>query len=315
MQKTGIMKRVTNTARVFRKAIVHFLDNRPIELAGTTAYFAVFSAAPIVIIIIAVFGRLVGQATIREKLLNELSVLVGNDSTTLIQNAIDNYQIVENSGTGSIIGIGLFLIFATTLFSVMQDSINFIWRVRVKSNFKMNLLKLAMNRVLSFGVILSIGFVLLISLVVDAGIAFLSDMMQDYFSTQLVFFTKLINIVLTLAIIMVAFAVLFRFLPDVEVKWSAAWFGAGITAVLFTLGKVIIGLLVGSSNVGVVYGAAGSLIVLLMWVYYSSLIFYFGTQLTFEFSRFYKHHNPTKNYAVYFRIDKDEERFTQSDRK
>lgn len=298
-------QKLNSILKIFRKAIVHFLDNRPIQLAGTTAYFAIFSTAPILIIIISVFGYLAGQSTIRGKLFDELNVLVGPESSSLLQDAIDNYKIAENSGIGSIIGIVLFLVFATTLFTVMQDSINYIWRVKVKSNFKMNLLKLVMDRLASFGVILSIGFVLLISLVVDAGISVLSNFLTNHFSSNFVFLARLTNHVLTLGIIMSAFALIFRFLPDVEVHWSAAWFGAGFTAVLFTLGKILIGILVGSSNLGAVYGAASSVIVLLMWVYYSSLIFYFGVQLTYEFSRFRQHRNQPNNYAIPFRIDKD----------
>lgn len=298
-------KRMKNVWKISRKAVVHFLDNRPVELAGTTAYFAIFSTAPILIIIISVFGYLAGRSAIREKLFNELNVLVGPESTGLLQNAIDNYRITENSGIGSVIGIVLFLVFATTLFGVMQDSINYIWRVKVKLNFKMNVLKLVMDRLLSFGVILSIGFVLLISLVVDAGISVLANFLTTHFSTHFVVFARIINHLLTLGIIMSVFALIFRFLPDVEVYWSAAWFGAGFTAVLFTLGKILIGILVGSSNLGVVYGAASSVVVLLMWVYYSSLIFYFGVQLSYEYSRFHEHHNRPNNYAIPFRIDRD----------
>ena len=291
--------------RILRKSFVHFMDNRPVELAGTTAYFAIFSIVPIIIIIIAVFGYLAGDIAIRTKLFDELNVLIGHESTVLLENAIDNYRISENSRIGSIIGGTFFLVFATTLFSTMQDSINYIWRVRVKSNLKMNVLKLVIDRLLSFGVILSIGFVLLISLIVDAGITFLQHFLTTYFSPDFLLLAMIANLVLTLGIIISAFAVIFRFLPDVDVKWNAGWFGAFFTAVLFILGKIVIGLLVGNSNLGVVYGAASSIVILLMWIYYSSLIFYFGVQLSFEFSLFYNHPNRPKHYAVPFRIDKD----------
>ncbi len=306
MENKHITPKLKHVGKIFRKSIVHFLGNRPVDLAGTTAYFAVFSIAPILIIIIAVFGYLVGRSTVREKLLDEITLLIGQESTDLLQTAIDNYQIAEHSGIGSIVGIGLFVLFATTLFNVMQNSINYIWRVQVKSNLKASLVKLIIDRFLSFGVILSIGFVLLVSLVVDAGISFLGEVLQNNFSPRLLFVTKLMNVILTLGIIMSAFALIFRFLPDIYVKWKAAWFGAAFTAVLFTLGKILIGLLVSRSNYGVVYGAAGSIVILLMWVYYSSLIFYFGVQLTYEFSRFYNHEIRPSKYAVTFQIDKGE---------
>jgi len=306
MNQRKVKKKLRESWKIFRNSGLHFMDNRPVELAGTTAYFAIFSAAPILIIVISVFGYLAGRSTVREKLFDEISVLVGPESTTLLKNAIDNYQIVEKSGIGSIIGIVLFLVFATTLFSVMQDSINYIWRVKVRSNLKMNLLKLAVDRLSSFGVILSIGFVLLISLVVDAGITVLRDFLTTYFTPHFIVLTQIANHVLTMGIIMAAFALIFRFLPDVDVKWSAAWFGAFFTAILFTLGKILIGLLVGSSDLGAVYGAAGSIVALLMWIYYSSIIFYFGVQLSYEYSLYHNHPNQPKNYAMPFRIHHDE---------
>ncbi|WP_163708182.1 YihY/virulence factor BrkB family protein [Mangrovibacterium lignilyticum] len=306
MNKYRIQHKMFNLGRIFRKAFVHFMDNRPVELAGTTAYFAIFSVAPILIIVIAVFGYLVGQSTVRDKLFEELTVLVGADSTSLLQDAIDNYRIVENSTIGTIIGLTFFLFFASTLFSVMQDSIDFIWRVKVRANLKMNLMKLAVDRLLSFGVIFSIGFILLVSLVVDAGITFMRDILLRYFPADFLVLVWGANLLLTLGIIMTTFALIFHFLPDVYVRWNASWFGAFFTAILFTLGKIVIGLLIGNSNLGAVYGAASSIVVLLMWIYYSALIFYFGVQLTCEFSRFYKHHNKPKNYAIPFRIHHDE---------
>jgi len=307
MNSKRVKKGLGNAWTIFRKAAVDFMDNRPFELAGTTAYFAIFSSVPILIIIISVFGYLAGRSTIRDKLFDELSVLIGPDSTGLLQDAISNYRIAENSGIGSIIGIVLFLFFATTLFSVMQDSIDFIWRVKVRSNIKMNIQKILVDRLLSFGVILSIGFVLLISLVVDTGITFLRDFLINYFSPRFLVVARMINHSLTLGIIMTSFALIFHFLPDVKVRWNACWFGAFFTAILFILGKIGIGMLVGTSNLGVVYGAASSIVVLLMWVYYSSLIFYFGVQLSYEYSRFHNHTNQPKSYARPFRIHHDDE--------
>lgn len=306
MNRERVKTKLKHVWEIIRNAAVNFWDNRPFELAGTTAYFAIFSSVPILIIIISVFGSLAGKETVRDKLFDEVNILVGSDSATLLQNAIDNYQIAEKSGIGSIIGIVLFLVFATSLFSVMQDSIDFIWRVRVRTNLKMNLMKLLVDRLLSFGVILSIGFVLLVSLVVDAGITVLRDFLSTYFSPHFVVLARLINHSVTLGIIMAAFALIFRFLPDVKVQWSAAWFGAFFTAILFIIGKIGIGMMVGTSNLGAVYGAASSIVALLMWIYYSSLIFYFGVQLSREYSRFHKHTNQPKNYAMPFRIHHEE---------
>ncbi len=299
-------KPIKDTLRIFRKTFVHFGTNNPVNLAGTTAYFAIFSMAPILVIIISVFGFFTGNETMRTKLFEELNVLVGSESTQLLQNAIQNYQITENSGIGAFIGIVFFLISATTLFSVMQNSINFIWRIKVKSNLRQGALKLAKDRVFSFGVILCLGFVVLVSLIIDASISFLKDFLNTYFSPDFVFLAQLANIVLSLAVITAVFALIYRFLPDVKVKWRASWFGAMFTAVLFAVGKFVIGIIIGNSNLGAVYGAASSFVVILVWIYFVSLIFYFGVELTHQYSRFYKHDNRPVNYAVPFEISEVE---------
>lgn len=279
-----------------------FFADGPMDLASTTAYFAIFSIAPILIIIISTFGYLAGDSTIRVKLFNELNTLLGQESTAVLQNAIENYQISEKSLIGTIIGIAFFLFSATTLFSTMQSSINFLWRVKVKSNIKMNVFKLVRDRVLSFGVILSLGFILLVSLVIDAVIGYFREFLTVYFSEQFVVLAQIVNIFISLAIISSVFAVIYHFLPDVRVRWNASWFGGIVTAVLFTAGKYIIGIVIGSTQLGAVYGAASSFIGILLWVYYASLIFYFGVELTRQFSLFFKHDNKPLNYAVPFKI-------------
>lgn len=296
-------KLVKDTLRIFRKTFVQFGTNNPVNLAGTTAYFAIFSMAPILVIIISVFGFFTGNETMRAKLFEELDVLIGPESTQVLQNAIENFQITENSGIGAFIGIVFFLISATTLFSVMQNSINFIWRVKVRSSLKQGALKLAKDRIFSFGVILSLGFIVLVSLVIDASISFLKDFLRTYFSSDFVFLAQLANIVLSLAIITAIFALIYRFLPDVSVKWRASWFGAVFTAILFVIGKFVIGIVIGNSNLGAVYGAASSFVVILVWIYFVSIIFYFGVELTHQYSRFYKHTNKPVNYAIPFEIN------------
>lgn len=280
----------------------NFNANRPVALAGTTAYFAIFSMGPILIIIISVFGYLAGDSEIRVKLFHELSQLIGQASTQVLQNGVDNYQLAEKSKIGAIIGIGLFLLSATTLFKVMQDTINQIWQVKIRSNLKSSIIMLIRDRILSFGVIMSLGFLLLISLVIDAGIAFLRDLITTYFSEHFLFIAQITNAFLSLAIVACIFTILYRYWPDVKVRWSASWYGGIVTAVLFTIGKILIGIVVGNNNLGAVYGAASSFIAILLWIYYASLIFYFGVQLSRQFSIFYKHDNQPINYAVPFKV-------------
>lgn len=302
MEKTEIVKSLTNSFKILRKTVAHFGENRPVDLAATTAYFAIFSIAPIIIIIIAVFGYFAGDQLISDKLFNELDVLMGQESSRLLKEAIENYNISEKSGIATVVGIGIFLFSATTLFSILQKSINYIWRVDVKSNIKMNLLNLLKTRVFSFGVILSLGFVLLVSLLLDAGIAFLKDFLASQISSQFVVLAQVANFVLSFGIIAVVFAIIFKFLPDVDVKWSASWFASIFTSLLFTLGKFLIGIIIGNSKLGAVYGAASSFVVILLWIFYVSMIFYFGVEITHQFSKFHNHINKPKKYAVPFEI-------------
>ncbi len=301
-EKKKIKSILAGQWRILRNSITHFGTNRPVEMAGTTAYFAVFSMAPIMIIIISVFGYFTGDMIVKEKLFNELSRLIGEESSLLLEQAIDNYRIVENSGIGTLIGVVFFLISATTLFNIMQSSINYIWRVKVKGNLRVSALRLVRDRLLSFGIILSMGFVLLVSMLVDASISFLKDFIRDHFSERLIIFVRMGNILISIGITGALFALIYYFLPDVKMKWSASWYGALITAVLFMVGRIMIGIVIGASKLGAVYGAASSLIIILTWVYYASFIFYFGVELTRQFSQYHEHKNVPVKYAIPFEI-------------
>ena len=203
---------------------------------------------------------------------------------------------------GTVMGITFFLVSASALFSAMQNSINYIWRVKIKSKIKWGILNVLKTRLLSFGVILSLGFVLLVSLIVDASIAFLKDFLTTQFSPDFVVLTQVVNVVVSLAIIAGIFALIYKYLPDLNVEWSASWYGAIITSILFALGKVAIGMVIGNSNLGVVYGAAGSFAVILVWIFFVSIIFYFGVELTCQFSEYFKHKNTPAKFAATFKI-------------
>lgn len=302
MAKKKAKKALKDTFKIFKMTIGNFGTNRPAELAGTTAYFAMFSMIPIIIIIISVFGYLTGDESIRDKLFDELNVMLGTENAKLLQEGIENFKISEKSTIGTVIGVIFFFISATALFSSMQNAINYIWRIRIKSSFRMGLLNLLKTRFLSFGMIITLGFILLISLVVDASIAYLKDYISNKFDINIIFIAQTINLFLSLAIISTLFAFIYRVLPDVHVEWSAAWFGAIITSVLFTISKLIIGLVMGGSNIGGVYGAAGSIVVILVWIYFVSIILYFGVELSRQYSRYHQHANAPAKFAALFEI-------------
>ena len=305
MEYQKITNRLVDFFKIFKKAVTHFGENRPVEHAGTTAYFAIFSMAPILIIIISVFGYFAGDEKISQKLFEELNRLVGDDSTHVLKNAIENYDITEKSTLGTIFGATFFLVSATTLFSAMQNSINYIWRIKVKSKLKWGMFNLLKNRFLSFGVILCLGFVVLVSLMADATIAFVKDFLAEQFTPDFIVLAEALNMVLSLALIATVFALIYRFLPDLKVKWSASWYGAIFTSVLFALGKIGIGAFIGNSNLGVVYGAASSFVIILVWIFFVSVIFYFGVELTYQFSKYFNHENTPARFALPFVIKGD----------
>jgi membrane protein len=305
MKIETIGKKLRNSFTILKHSVSDFTTNNPVNMAGTTAYFTTFSMAPILIIIIAVFGFFTDDATIRTKLFGELNTLIGHESTDLMQSAIDNYKITEKSGIGAIIGVVVFLISATTLFSVMQSSINYIWRVRVKSKLKQNVLKFLKDRLFSFGLILSLGLVLLVSLIVDATLSILRDFISSNLNPDFVLFFNIVNVVISLFVTASVFAIIYRFMPDVKVHWNASWFGAAVAVILFFLGKFIIGFIIGNSQLGMIYGAASSFVAILVWVYYVSIIFYFGVEVSHQYSKFYKHKNEPAKFAIPFEISAD----------
>ncbi len=282
--------------RAFRK----FRKDDPVRLAGTTAYFAIFAMAPIVIIIISLAGIIMGKQEISSQVYAQLNDLIGDQGTSYIRNLVDNYSSQDKNTLGTVIGVGVFLITSTTFFTVLQNSINYVWRVRAKPRH--NLVKALKDRLLSFGLILSMGFLLMISMLIEAVISVLKDYIDRILPGVEVVLIIFSNIVLTIGIMMLIFAMIFRFLPDAVVKWKVTWVGALITACLFEGGRALIGLFLGTSNIGIMYGAAGSLVVILLWVFYSSMIFFFGAEITQQYASLYAGEIIPKNYAVKIKI-------------
>ncbi len=294
-------KRLMEAFKLVKSAIKKYQKDDPVRLAGTTAYFTVFAMAPIIIIIISITGILLGETTIQHKVYNELQNLVGNQGTEYIKNLVANYQDTQKNIIGTIVGFGIFIFTSTTFFTVLQRSLNYIWRIKAKP--KHNILRSLYDRLISFGLILSLGFVMLVSLLIDAAISFLKDFITNSFPGLEIDVLQFVNFFISFGILIVIFAVIYKFLPDAHIKWRVTWVGAIVTTVLFMAGKFVIGLALGKSNIGVMYGAAGSLVVILLWVFYSSLIFFFGAEITHEYARMYSHEIKPKDYAVAIEIN------------
>ncbi len=293
-------KKFKQVFELLKRAAKKYKQDNPMQLAGTTAFFAIFAMAPLIIIIISVAGILLGQEEMQAKLFAEIDQLVGKEGTQYIRNIVENFQDTRTSIIGTIIGFVMFIFISTTFFGVMQASLNYIWRIRTKP--KNNLLRTLYDRLISFGLILILGFIMLVSFIVDAGKSLFKDFLNENLPDFTVFILGVGNFIVYFALIVLIVAVIYRFLPDAHIKWRVTWVGALITAFLFVIGKVLISLGLGIADIGAMYGAAGSLVLILLWVFYSSLIFFFGAEITQQYAEMYSHDIKPKDYAVEFEI-------------
>ncbi|MDB5206459.1 MAG: YihY/virulence factor BrkB family protein [Flavisolibacter sp.] len=264
--------------KVLKQAFNGFGDDKVLKLSAALAYYTVFSIGPLIIVIIYLAGIIYGREAIEGSIFGHIKGLVGADAATQIQNMIKNAALNTKGNFAAVVGVVTLVIGATGVFGEIQESINMIWNLKPKP--KKGWLKMLVNRLLSFSVIVSLGFILLVSLVLTGLIEALMGRLQAYFPNITVVLVYIINLLLTFAIITTLFGVIFKVLPDAIIKWRDVIVGSMVTAVLFMLGKFAITFYIGTSDVGGTYGAAGSLVVLLLWVYYSSVILYFGAEFT-----------------------------------
>jgi membrane protein len=272
------MKKIKQLGSVLKSTFMGFIDDNAFKLSASLSYYTVFSLGPLLIIIISLTGFIYGKEAMQGKIYKQINGLVGSDAAIQIQEIIKNIQRTDQNAIGAIIGVVILFVGATGVFIEMQDSINYIWSVKAKP--KKGWLKFLINRMLSFSLIISIGFMLLVSLIVSALLDLLNDRLAVYFRHATFYLFYIINIAVILIVISLLFAVIFKVLPDATIRWKDAFIGALFTSVLFLLGKFGIGYYLGKSNLGLTYGTAASIIVILTWVYYSALILYFGAEFT-----------------------------------
>jgi membrane protein len=263
---------------LFKETFSGFVEDNVMSLSASLSYYTIFSLPPLLIIIITLSGVFFGEDAVQGQLFSQINGLVGNEAALQVQEAIKN---VRQTGYGSFPAVisGLFLIvIASTVFAEMQSSINFIWGIKAKPD--KGLLRFIKSRLMSFSMIASVGFLLLVGLVINAVMDILSEQLRSYFPMEFVNLFFVINYLIMFIIITVLFTVIFKTLPDGRVVMRDCLIGASFTAVLFLLGKFAIGFYLGNSALGTIYGAAGSLILILIWVYYSAMILYFGAEFT-----------------------------------
>ena len=282
---------------IVRDAFNGFLDDRCLKLSAALAYYTVFSLAPLLVLIISLMSIFLGQEAIQGQIFSQINGLVGNDAAKQIQDMIKSVGLSGKTNTALAIGIVTLVIGATSIFVEIQDSVNLIWRVKAKP--KRGWLKLIKDRLLSSSLVVSLGFLLLVSLVINGLILALSDIITRYIPGIGFVLITTLNFVISTSVVTVLFAIIFKVLPDAKIAWKDVRWGALFTALLFMLGRYLIGLYIETTGTSSTYGAAGSLIVILTWIYYTSAILYFGA----EFTQAYANHLGIKiepaDYAVY----------------
>lgn len=278
-------KKVGELWTILKDSFNGFISDNAMRLSASLSYYTLFSLAPMLLIIISLGGIFFGREAVQGQVYGQINGLIGSDAAKQIQEIIKNAQTSGQSVWAAVVGVVTLLIGATGTFAEIQDAINVIWGLKPKP--KNGITKYLMTRFLSFSLIISLGFLLLVSLVVNAVLNTFSQKAELLFSDATIYIFWVINLFVVWAVIALLFTVIFKVLPDGKIKWKDAFAGAAFTSLLFMIGKYAIGLYLGNSSVGTTFGAAGSVVIILLWVYYSALILYFGAEFTKSYTNFY----------------------------
>ena len=262
-------------------------EDKASRLAASLAYYTVFSIAPLLIIVIAVAGLVFGREAAQGQIEGQIQGLIGEESAEFVQALIEASSNKTTGTIATVIGIATLIFGATGLFGQLQDALNTIWEVTPKPG--RGVMGIIKDRFFSFTMVLGIGFLLMVSLVVSAALAVVNEYMSGLFG-DIAYVGEAINFIISFAVITLLFAMIYKVLPDVEIAWSDVWIGAAVTALLFTIGKFLIGLYLGHSAVASSYGAAGALVVVLLWVYYSAQILLLGAEFTQVYAKRFGSH-------------------------
>ncbi|HEX7185688.1 MAG TPA: YihY/virulence factor BrkB family protein [Thermoanaerobaculia bacterium] len=269
---------------LLKETFKEWKDDDALQQGAALAYYTIFSIAPMLIVAIGIAGLVFEREAVQGQIVQQVQGLVGRQGAEAIQTMVVNAGRHESGLLATVIAFATILFGATGVFAQLQTALNHIWDVRPKPG--RGIKGLLEARAAAFGMLLGIGFLLLVSLVVSTALAALDSYMIGLLpGAEMIL--RAVSFVVSFAVITLLFAMIYRFLPDVKIAWRDVWIGAAATALLFTIGKYLIGLYLGNSSVASVYGAAGSLVVLLLWIYYSTQILFFGAEFTQVYARQY----------------------------
>jgi membrane protein len=276
--KKKIIKLWKFIVRVFDQ----WIDDKCPKLGAALSFYTIFSLSPLLLVAVFIAGAIFGEDAASGEIVSQIEDLVGKEGAIIIQTALKNSRYSADGIQAMIISAITLLIGSTIVFIELQDSLNVIWKVKPKSGrgFFQIIKGLLIDRFQSFAMVIGIGFLLLVSLIISAILAALNRYLSDTFLSLPLYIFDVTDIIISLAVIFILFMLIFKVLPDVRIKWKDVWVGAMVTSVLFVLGKFLIGLYLGSSTLSSAYGAAGSLVILLLWIYYSAQILFLGAEFT-----------------------------------
>jgi len=274
-----------------------FSEDNGLKLSASLAYYTVFSIGPLLLLLMSLASIFFGGEAIQNKLFGELNGLLGSNAASQVQEIIKNITFSGKTNFALIASIVTLFIGATSVFIEIQDSLNMIWKLKAKP--KKGWVAFLKNRLLSSSLIISLGFLMIVTLVVNGAIEALMDVIRQYFNSVAEILMYVLNLVITFVVITVLFGIIFKFLPDAKIKWKHVRTGAIFTAILFMIGRYFIGLYIQQTATESTYGAAGSIVVILVWVYYSAVILYIGAEFTQVYTEAFGGRIEPAEYAVH----------------
>src|SRR5918993_1140774 len=272
------MNFLRSTWDIIKQTVLNFFQDDSFSYASSIAFYTIFSLPAILIISLSIGSTFYERDVVQQELVNQVARLIGEKSAADVEQILINAALDSTGTVAKIVGIATLIFSATTVFISLQTSLNKIWGIKPKP--ERGIVKYLLDRLLSLAMVISIGFLLLVSLVFDTVLVVFQNSLTKILAGWALYLVTAVNIVVSLGLITVIFAILFKVLPDAKIKWKDVWVGAVVTTAFFALGKYLIGFYLGNSSVNSAYGAAGSLVIILIWVYYSTVIFLFGAELT-----------------------------------
>lgn len=288
---------LNSVGKILKDTFSGFMDDKALKLSAALSYYTLFSLGPLLLLMISVAGIFFGDEAVRGHLFGEINGLLGNEAAAQVQDTIKNLELSGKSNIAVIIGAVTLLIGATTVFGEIQDSINIIWRVKAKP--KRGWVKFLKDRLLSSSLIVALGFLLIVSLIVNGALKALNEWLIARFPDVTIILFTAIDFIVSFAVISVLFGTIFKVLPDVKIAWKDVRMGAFFTSCLFMLGRYLIGLYLQTTGTASTYGAAGSVIIILVWVYYTAAIMYLGAEFTRAYANSTGLRIQPADYAVY----------------